>query len=458
MTNRLLVNPGTPQAWEIQLKSGTNRLGRGDDNDFQINHPSVSGTHCEIIVSSAGVMLKDLDSTNGTYVNRARVQEALLQSGQHMQLGMVDMLFESSSPAAPAPRTVSATASPPPIPPPVPVRVTLTAPPAAGTSRVSEVEPEAEVAAEAPPPPPPVPASGAFCKSHAKTPARFFCGHCQAYFCDLCVNTRPGGGGPARFCRKCGNACAPVQMSASRAGGERGFYGQLPAAFLYPFKGSGVLVLLVATVVFTALKFVSTGIFGILLQIAVLGYLFSYLQTIIHATAAEEKEIPGLPGGEDVFGAFFQLLGSILMSFGPLIALGAARLLFDVPVPGPALMAAVLFGCLYFPMAFLAVAMKDSVLAANPLIVLPAILKVPGEYLLTVVLLALVFGFRSLGDLTMDTLFAASLTSKSMSTFLLMAAARGFWAFVSLYLLTVMMRILGLLYLTRKHKLAWFSH
>ena len=102
MTNRLLVNPGTPQAWEIMLKPGQNRLGRADQNDFQVNHPSVSGLHCEIVVSSAGVLLKDLGSTNGTYVNRAPVREALLQTGQHLHLGGVEMLFETVSLAAAA--------------------------------------------------------------------------------------------------------------------------------------------------------------------------------------------------------------------------------------------------------------------------------------------------------------------------------------------------------------------
>ena len=50
--NRLLVNPGTPQAWEIQLKPGVNRIGRSEESDFTINHTSVSGSHCEITVSN----------------------------------------------------------------------------------------------------------------------------------------------------------------------------------------------------------------------------------------------------------------------------------------------------------------------------------------------------------------------------------------------------------------------
>src|SRR6185436_10783957 len=120
MTHRLLVNPGTPQAWEIPLKSGVNRIGRGEHNDFQVPHTTVSGTHCEIMVSSAGAILKDLGSTNGTFVNRVLVLEAILQSGQHVQLGSVDMVFES----APISAVATAIGDPPPPPPLVTARVT----------------------------------------------------------------------------------------------------------------------------------------------------------------------------------------------------------------------------------------------------------------------------------------------------------------------------------------------
>ena len=458
--NRLLVNPGTPQAWEIQLKSGANRLGRSDQNDFQVNHPSVSGSHCEIIVSSAGVLLKDLGSTNGTFLNRARVQEALLQSGHHLHLGGVEMVFEAgASPAAAVPVPV-------PVPVPVAARVVISPKPAGGALRISGAPPAATAPAEeeSPPLPPPgappvapIMAGGAFCKSHQKTPARFYCGHCQKYFCDLCVTTRPTTTGPVKTCRACGTELTPVQVAASRQGGKS-FYARLPATFLFPFKGSGVFILIIATIVFTALDFVSGGIFGIFMKMAVLGYLFLFLQAIVHATASDDDEMPGLPGGDDVFGAFFQLAGSVMVSFGVAIGLGAAKVFFDVDVPAAGLLAAILFGCFYFPMAFLAVAMKDSVMAANPLVVLPSILKVPAEYVVTVIFLTVVFGFRKLGDYTMGLLFSASLTTKSMATFFGMAAARAFWAFASLYLLTVMMRILGLLYVTKKHKLGWFAH
>jgi len=456
MTHRLLVNAGTPQAWEIQLRPGPNRLGRGEDNDHQVNHPSVSTHHCEIVVSAAGALLKDLGSTNGTFLNRAPVREALLQSGQHLQLGSVDMVFESAAPA----NVAASMASPA-------VRVSASATMRPASLRISAPaprEPEAPAISESEPPlPPPLmqPAGSlavtdAFCKFHQRTPARFFCQKCDKYFCDLCVTTLASAGGPIKTCRACGARCTPVQVHAQRAGGK-GFFARLPGAFIYPFKGGGALILIVATIVFTALNFVSGGIFGIIMQMAVLGYLFCFLQSIVHATASEEEELPGLPGGDGVFGAFFELAGAVTMSFGLAIGLAVAKVFFEVDVPMLALVGAVLFGCLYFPMAFLAVAMKDSVMAANPMVVLPAILKVPLEYIVTVIFLVFVFGLRALGDFTMDLMFSASLTTKSMSVFLGMAAARAFWAFLSLYLLTVMMRVLGLLYVARKHKLGWFS-
>lgn len=95
MSNRLLVNPGTPQAWEITLRPGINRIGRGPENDFTINHQSVSTHHCEITVSDQTVTLKDLGSTNGTFVERVPVTETKLYPGQTVQLGSINMTFEA---------------------------------------------------------------------------------------------------------------------------------------------------------------------------------------------------------------------------------------------------------------------------------------------------------------------------------------------------------------------------
>lgn len=458
MTNRLLVNPGTPQAWEIQLKSGQNRLGRGEQNDFKVNHPSVSGSHCEIVVSSAGVLLKDLGSTNGTYVNRAPVHEALLQTGQHLHLGGVEMLFEAVGRAA-APAPVAA-----PVAAPVTARITLPRPAASGL-RISKPPADEPAPAEAKSPPLPPPLAPpvaplavgqAFCKFHQKTPARFLCNHCQKYFCDLCVTTRNVGGVAGKFCRACGAECVPVQVNVARRVGGKGFYARLPGAFIYPFRGAGVLILICATIAFSALSFISGGLFGIFAAIVFYGFLFLFMQNIIHTTASDENESLGFPSAGGLGGAAFQLGATIMSSFGPAIGLMVAKF-FDVEIPGEAIIAAVIFGCLYFPMAFLAVAMKDSVLAANPLVVVPAILKMPLEYLVTCILLMGVFGVRRLGDLLSGVAGGISLSTRDMSVLFISLGVQAAWAFANIYLLTVSMRILGLLYITKKEKFGWFS-
>ena len=94
--------------------------------------------------------------------------------------------------------------------------------------------------------------------------------------------------------------------------------------------------------------------------------------------------------------------------------------------------------------------------AANPLVVIPAILKVPLEYLVTAVLVTGVFALRWAGDAATAAMGAISMSTRSMSTLFIAFGVRALWAFASLYLLVVCMRILGLLYTTKKEKIGWF--
>ena len=101
---RLIVKPNSPDSRELHLKPGDNLIGRGFANDIKIEDPSVSSSHCRITVSDGSITIKDLGSTNGTFVNRAPVQEAMLQAGQTVHLGGVEMAFYSDAAAmAPAP-------------------------------------------------------------------------------------------------------------------------------------------------------------------------------------------------------------------------------------------------------------------------------------------------------------------------------------------------------------------
>ena len=131
------------------------------------------------------------------------------------------------------------------------------------------------------------------------------------------------------------------------------------------------------------------------------------------------------------------------------------RYMGPLPAAGIALIPTIVFGCLYFPMAFLAVAIKDNVFASNPLVVVPSILRVPLEYIVAAILLAGMFGVRWLGDAISGEMGHRALRTESISEMLLLFGLRMLWAFLSVYLLTVTMRILGLLYLTKRDRLGW---
>jgi hypothetical protein len=197
---------------------------------------------------------------------------------------------------------------------------------------------------------------------------------------------------------------------------------------------------------------------GWIMRIAIYGLIFLFMQNIIHTTASDENEPLGFPNADGLFGAAFQLGATVLVSFGPAIAMGVAVLFFDVSLSGSVILATVLLCCLYFPMAFLAVAMKDTVFAANPLIVIPAIAKMPLEYLVASIVLMGVFGFRYLGDAISGVAGTVTFSTRNMSVLFVAMAIKACWALISAYLLTVNMRILGLLYISKKRELGWFRH
>src|SRR5437867_10963061 len=102
---KLLLNSTGGQAQELHLQSGLIRLGRNSANDIQIEHPSVSSFHCEITCAGDALIVKDLGSTNGTFIESRAIQEGSLAHGQRLQLGLVEMILEAAE--APAPRAAA---------------------------------------------------------------------------------------------------------------------------------------------------------------------------------------------------------------------------------------------------------------------------------------------------------------------------------------------------------------
>ena len=80
--------------YELILEKTT--VGRGDQNTLVISDASLSALHCEILVNGAEVIVRDLGSRNGTFVNGAKLtnQQSQLRSGQTVRFGSVEARLE----------------------------------------------------------------------------------------------------------------------------------------------------------------------------------------------------------------------------------------------------------------------------------------------------------------------------------------------------------------------------
>lgn len=112
MSKLVLLSEGfTGRTYELNVEKTT--VGRVEDNAFQITEPSVSSHHAEILLKGSDVVVKDLNSTNGTFINGEKVTESILKPGQTLRLGSVEMRLEGKDGAgAPAPGAASASKQP----------------------------------------------------------------------------------------------------------------------------------------------------------------------------------------------------------------------------------------------------------------------------------------------------------------------------------------------------------
>jgi pSer/pThr/pTyr-binding forkhead associated (FHA) protein len=96
MPRLVILSEGlTGKAHELKVEKTT--VGRVDDNTFPIPEASVSSHHCEILLRGQDVVVKDLNSTNGTFLNGQQVtDEAVLKSGQILRLGQVELRLEDA--------------------------------------------------------------------------------------------------------------------------------------------------------------------------------------------------------------------------------------------------------------------------------------------------------------------------------------------------------------------------
>ena len=84
---------GEPEKTFRILPGVSRTIGRSTGADFILDAALVSRVHCQLIALGDGALeLRDLESTNGTYVNGSRVETARLVSGDKVQVGRVELV------------------------------------------------------------------------------------------------------------------------------------------------------------------------------------------------------------------------------------------------------------------------------------------------------------------------------------------------------------------------------
>lgn len=396
---KLVTDAGGEGLIEFELRPGTSRVGRGADNDLVVDHESVSEAHCELHLTEQRVVVRDLGSLNGTWVDGTQIDEVSLESGQTLQVGLV--------------------------------RFTL-------LGELDGQTPFHEQGNNA------HPALG-----------ELHCDRCGHHFHAKAASGRRVGKEILQFCPKCGSQCGGTATKSRqpKEPRERTFCQGLAGAFNYPFRAGGGALLVTGAVALTITDYAALiasyafllGLVALLiLAIGVTGYLFAFIKNVVTSSSAGDDAMPGWPEAAspaDFIGPFLQFLALVLFCFGPFIAWSIWS-----PDWGGAWVSLILAagGAFYFPMALLAVSMGDSIGGVNPALVLPSILRILNHY---VVAFVLVLGVMALQ--TASGWFMELIPVPVVPTLLT--------EFVTLYLMIVSARVLGLMYHVNREKLGWFG-
>jgi hypothetical protein len=184
---------------------------------------------------------------------------------------------------------------------------------------------------------------------------------------------------------------------------------------------------------------------GLIVSILLAGYLCAFMFGIVSRSAVGDPQPPPWPdvtdAYEDVVRPLVLVVGTVFIAMLPAVVLGLGSMVYGwrTETLGWAAYAA---GLVYLPMAMLGVCLTENFLMASPHVVIPAILKVPAEYVTVCAAMAVAVGVQYLGQ-------AGGLDRLPVIGAL---AAE----FISLYCLVLQMRLLGVLYYTRQERLGWF--
>ena len=79
------------------LNNQLTRIGRNPESEILFDDITVSRSHAEITANEDGLIVRDLGSLNGTYVNRQIVEQSRLVHGDELQVGKFHMILFSKA-------------------------------------------------------------------------------------------------------------------------------------------------------------------------------------------------------------------------------------------------------------------------------------------------------------------------------------------------------------------------
>jgi len=168
MAKLIIQTDGAPDRI-AEIRTGPHRIGRLQDNEIVLSHPSVSSQHCVVDLCDEGLVIHDLGSTNGTDLDGQPILEALAQSDQVIGIGVFNCRIEGVVPKVTIPKWEAA-------------------------------------------PPPELPPGVKPCVNHPEFPASMECNHCHKMFCGSCVHLmRRQGGTLHKLCPICSHHCISIE-------------------------------------------------------------------------------------------------------------------------------------------------------------------------------------------------------------------------------------------------------
>ena len=93
----LVIRSGEMTGSRFTLSKDVTLIGRHPESDILLDDITVYRRHAEVIKTASALIVRDLGSLNGTYVNQTRVDEFGLKHGDELQVGKFRMVLFSKS-------------------------------------------------------------------------------------------------------------------------------------------------------------------------------------------------------------------------------------------------------------------------------------------------------------------------------------------------------------------------